>query len=95
MDRVYIEFNAKINTVTEVQSTENTQTSQSFQQWGYRGSYSSSYSTNSQKSDGRKDTREYSMNIKVVAVQDDMPAGMSRLLNLLEDAIRIRGQVIS
>lgn len=32
-------------------------------------------------------TREYSMDIHVRAVQDDMPGGLSRILDILEDAI--------
>jgi hypothetical protein len=33
-------------------------------------------------------TREYTMNINVRAVQDDMPAGLSRILDLLEQTIK-------
>jgi hypothetical protein len=32
-------------------------------------------------------TREYSMDIHVRAVQDAMPAGLSKILDILEDAI--------
>ena len=35
-----------------------------------------------------KFVREYTMNIQVKAVQDDMPAGMERILDLLEQTIQ-------
>jgi hypothetical protein len=31
--------------------------------------------------------KDYSLNIKVHAVQDEMPAGMSRILDILEESI--------
>jgi hypothetical protein len=47
---------------------------------------SAAYKTNS--SSQASQTREYSMDIHVRAVQDAMPAGLSKILDILEDAIQ-------
>ena len=47
---------------------------------------SAAYKTNS--SSQASQTREYSMDIHVRAVQDTMPAGLSKILDILEDAIQ-------
>lgn len=46
---------------------------------------SSTFKTNSSTQASQK--REYSMDIHVRAVQDEMPAGLSKVLDILEDAI--------
>ncbi|MCZ7681558.1 MAG: DUF2589 domain-containing protein [Sandaracinaceae bacterium] len=51
---------------------------------------SSTYKTNSSTASSQK--REYSMDIHVRAVQDEMPAGLSKMLDMLEDAIKDKKQ---
>lgn len=51
---------------------------------------SAAYKTNS--SSQASQTREYSMDIHVRAVQDAMPAGLSKILDILEDAIQDKKQ---
>jgi len=47
---------------------------------------SSTFKTNSSTQASQK--REYTMDIHVRAVQDEMPAGLSKMLDILEDAIK-------
>lgn len=51
---------------------------------------SSTYKTNTSTNASQK--REYSMDIHVRAVQDEMPAGLSKMLDILEDAIKDKKQ---
>lgn len=51
---------------------------------------SAAYKTSS--SSQASQTREYSMDIHVRAVQDAMPAGLSKILDILEDAIQDKKQ---
>lgn len=51
---------------------------------------SAAFKTNS--SSQASQTREYSMDIHVRAVQDAMPAGLSKILDILEDAIQDKKQ---
>lgn len=51
---------------------------------------SSTYKTTSSTQASQK--REYSMDIHVRAVQDEMPGGLSKLLDILEDAIKDKKQ---
>lgn len=51
---------------------------------------SAAYKTTS--SSQASQTREYSMDIHVRAVQDSMPAGLSKVLDILEDAIQDKKQ---
>lgn len=86
-----IEFNAKISSVTESSSSTATNLALSAElklRWGsgsfkFKGSYSQK--KKSRYSD--ESTRSYSMNVKIHAVQDELPAGMSRVLDLLEEGI--------
>jgi len=47
---------------------------------------SASYKTTSTNASAQK--REYQMDIHVRAIQDEMPAGLSKILDILEDAIK-------
>lgn len=38
--------------------------------------------------EGSNVTRDYSLKVKVKAVQDEMPAGLSKVLSILENAIQ-------
>jgi hypothetical protein len=94
IDEMTIDFNAKLTDAVErkTESTFNLDTSIS-------GSYSAFWSpikfearvsaTYNQKSGTtERQQREYSMQIHVRAVQDEMPAGLSRMLDMLEQAIQ-------
>lgn len=86
-----IDFNAKISSVTEYETTTAHKLDLSADlklRWGFgrlnfRGSYS--YQKKTRYADESK--RSYSMNIKINAVQDEIPAGMSRVLDMLEQSI--------
>jgi len=86
-----IDFNAKISSVTEYETSTAHKLDLSVDlklRWGFgrlnfRGSYS--YQKKSRYSD--ESTRTYSMNVRINAVQDEMPAGMSRVLDMLEQSI--------
>ena len=47
---------------------------------------SAAYKTASSTQASQK--REYSLDVHVRAVQDEMPAGLSKILDILEDAIK-------
>ncbi|WP_430410596.1 DUF2589 domain-containing protein [Kordia sp.] len=86
-----IDFNAKISSVTEYETSTAHKLDLSVDlklRWGFgrlnfKGSYS--YQKKSRYSD--ESSRSYSMNIKIHAVQDEIPAGMSRVLDMLEQSI--------
>ncbi|WP_046758983.1 DUF2589 domain-containing protein [Kordia jejudonensis] len=87
-----IDFNAKISSVTKVETVATHKLDLSaelslrwaFGRFNFKGSYS--YQKKNSYSDEAK--RSYSMNVKIHAVQDEMPAGMSRVLDMLEESIR-------
>jgi hypothetical protein len=86
-----IDFNAKISSVTQYETSTAHKLDLSVDlklRWGFgrlnfKGSYS--YQKKSRYSD--ESTRTYSMNVKIHAVQDEIPAGMSRVLDMLEQSI--------
>lgn len=100
IDEMTIDFMAKIN---EMQSSSNTATSTRMNNhkyqtkfkfgwggWGASGGFSASHSSkhSSTASSNSKFQTEFTMNVHVRAVQDDVPAGLSRMLNILEAAIK-------
>jgi len=93
-----IDFNAKINSV-EFIKTDTTLKVKSSVEAGAAGiipqmpfffsaklKVSSSYQRNT--SQGINVERTYSMAVHIKAVQDEMPAGMEKILSILENAIR-------
>lgn len=95
IDHTDIEFNVKINSVSNSRSSEksntnvNNETSVGYKGWRFHASTNLKTSISNQKTSttGEEVKKDYSLNIKVHAVQDDMPAGMSRILDILEDSI--------
>lgn len=95
IDHTDIEFNVKINSVSNSRSSEksntnvNNETNAGYKGWGFHASTNLKTSISNQKTStsGEEVKKDYSLNIKVHAVQDDMPAGMSRILDILEDSI--------
>lgn len=90
-----IELNVKINSISntdESSSTDvNSSTNASASARGlfFRGNVNISASVAHQKksSSSEEVKKEYSLNIKIHAVQDEIPVGMSRMLDILEEAI--------
>jgi hypothetical protein len=100
IDELTINFTAKIqeqqvntSTVTSENSSANS-SGASFRAgwwwWGGSVNYNASVSSKntSTVSSASKNQTEYTMNIHLRAVQDDMPAGLAKVLNILEAGIR-------
>ncbi|WP_345672951.1 DUF2589 domain-containing protein [Streptomyces phyllanthi] len=94
IDEVTIDFNAKLtDSVQRKTSSEFNLDSE------VKGSYSAFWSPikvearvsatyNQKSSSSERQQREYTLQIHVRAVQDEMPAGLSRMLDILEQAIQ-------
>lgn len=98
VDETHIEFNAKIvGTETREQTRENGFNAEVSGSYGggllsLLGSpqvnFKTSFSHQSRTMQGEKTERTYTLNVRVRAVQDHMPAGLEKLLNILESCIR-------
>jgi hypothetical protein len=91
IDTTEIDFNAKINSVEYRKTVSNLKVDASTEAkagWLF-GSAKLKVSTSYQRTStqGNSVNRTYSLAVHVKAVQDEMPAGMERLLGILEDAI--------
>ncbi len=96
IEETTIDFNAKINSVEETKTDETFKFDASldakvqypplFSVATVKLKVSTSYQKNTQT--GTKVDRTYSMAVHIRAVQDEMPAGMEKILGLLEDAIK-------
>jgi len=86
-----IDFNAKISSVTKFSTTSTHKLDLSAElrlRWSFgRFNFKGSYSYQKKKSYSDEAKRSYSMNVKIHAVQDEIPAGMSRVLDMLEESI--------
>ncbi len=90
-----IELNVKINSVYNTDTTTDTKTTANVSanaKYGFlfaKGSINMNASVAHQKKTSEKEEvkKEYSLNIKIHAVQDDIPVGMSRILDILEESI--------
>jgi hypothetical protein len=96
IEETTIDFNAKINSVEETKTDETfkfnaslnakVQYPPAFSIATVKLKVSTSYQKNTQT--GTKVDRTYSMAVHIRAVQDEMPAGMEKILGILEDAIK-------
>jgi hypothetical protein len=96
IEETTIDFNAKINSVEEKKTDETfkidakldvkVQYPPVFSIATVNLKVSTSYQKNTQS--GSKVDRTYSMAVHIRAIQDEMPAGMEKILGLLEDAIK-------
>jgi len=96
IEETTIDFNAKINSVEETKTDETFKFDASldakfqypplFAMATVNLKVSTSYQKNTQT--GNKVDRTYSMAVHIRAVQDEMPAGMEKILGILEDAIK-------
>lgn len=86
-----IDFNAKISSITNTATDTSHKLNLSADlrlRWGFgRLNFKGSYAYQKKTSYSDEAKRSYSMNIKIHAVQDELPAGMSRVLDLLEEGI--------
>ncbi len=95
VDDATIDFNVKINSVEETKSSKDTTAGGSteahagYNGWRFKTGIKLNASFSNQKKSSMSDTvkKDYSLNVHVHAVQDDMPAGVERLLGILEDSI--------
>lgn len=93
-----IDFNVKINSVTTSQSKESSSyggkldVTTSFSIWRFKTTAKLNATLSNQKSSSNSENvkRDYSLNIHIKAVQDDIPEGTSRLLDILHDSITAR-----
>jgi hypothetical protein len=92
VEEVTIDFNAKINSVSETTTTSSSELKASLEAKGGWGPVSAkltcSYSTKKSSSATDKIERTYSLVIHVRAVQDELPAGLEKLLGILENNIK-------
>lgn len=91
IDLTTIDFNAKINSVEYRKTDTNLKVDASLEAkagWLW-GSAKLKVSTSFQRTTSQGNTvdRTYSMAVHIKAVQDEMPAGMEKILNILEGAI--------
>jgi hypothetical protein len=92
VDEAVIDFKAKITGVKESENSTTHNASVSaegsvgFAVW--RASLKASYSFQSSSRKGEKEERSYALNIRVRALQDQMPAGLERVLGILENSIK-------
>ncbi len=91
IEEATVDFNAKINSVeyTKTDSTLKVDASLEASAGWLWGSAKLKVSTSYQKStqSGNEVNRTYSMAVHIRAVQDEMPAGMDKVLSILENAI--------
>lgn len=92
VEETTIDFNAKINSVSESTTASSSELSASLAVKGGWGPVSAelkaSYSNKKSSSATAKTERTYSLVIHVRAVQDELPAGTERLLGILENSIQ-------
>ena len=92
VEEVTIDFNAKINSVSETTTTSSHDLNTSLAVKGGWGPVSAelkcSYSYKKSTSSSDKIERTYSLAIHVRAVQDELPAGLEKLLAILENNIK-------
>lgn len=92
VEEVTIDFNAKINSVVESTSASSSELAASLAVkagWGpVSAELKCSYSNKKSSSSTDKTERTYSLVIHVRAVQDELPAGLEKLLGVLENSIK-------
>ena len=94
VDDATIDFNVKINSVQETKTSSDltyggkTEAHAGYNGFRFKTGIKLSASISNQRKSNTSDTvtRDYSLNIHVHAKQDDMPAGVEHLLDLISDA---------
>lgn len=91
IDNADIDFNVKINSVSTTSTDQKSETKGSASvrsNWFVKADLSASFSNQKSSTSTEEVKKDYSLNIKVHAAQDDMPAGVSRILDMLEETIK-------
>lgn len=92
IERGEIDFNCKINNLEYLDTATSFKVAGdlTFQAGGKRASVKLNVSASYQKTSnsGTKTERTYTMGVKVIASQAEIPAGLDRILGMLEDATR-------
>lgn len=92
VEETTVDFNAKITSVQESTTSSSHDLAASLSAKGGWGPVSAelkvSYAFKKSTTEGSKVERTYSMAVHVRAVQDELPAGTERLLNILENNIK-------
>lgn len=92
IEETTIDFNAKINSITESQQSSSHDLGAALKAkagWGWGSAeLSVNYSYKKSTSSAQKTERTYTMAVHVKAVQDELPAGTERLLSILENTIQ-------
>jgi hypothetical protein len=91
-----IDLNVKINSISSTENSEENNSKASvdasvgYKGWGVTANVKINASVSHQKKSSslEKVEKEYSLHINVKAVQDEIPAGMDRLLDILEAGIQ-------
>lgn len=92
VEEANLEFLAKINSVEYQETTTSDKLGVDLSakaSWGWGSAkLKVSYSHERQSRSGASVTREYSLTVKVKAVQDEMPGGMEKVMGILESLIK-------
>jgi hypothetical protein len=89
IEEMNLEFNMKLSSVQKDTRELKTQASASLGVRAFKGRVrlSAGYSRKSSRSDTSSVDRSYSMNVKVRVVQAEIPAGIERMINILDQLI--------
>ena len=83
IETVDINFNVKLNSVETANTSDKLNVAAEVKGGFGPVSFKVSASYQRQSSTGVKVEKEYSLNVKVKATQDEMPAGLEKILNML------------
>ena len=88
IDEMTIDFNCKLNSVATSHETQDVSVGASLNLnvWKVKLNVTAAYKQSTSKSEQVE--RTYSMSVHVRVVNDEMPAGLDRVLNILENEIR-------
>lgn len=87
IDYTEIDFSAKINETIKTEDSSNLGIGAEVSGGWAPIKFKASFSYNKSSSKSTNMDKEYQVNVKVRAVQDDMPAGLQKLLQMMEKAI--------
>lgn len=91
VQEVYISFSAKLNSIAKSETTSDSLYSDSvkgssWDRYGTTSTMSASYSDKKSAKSGSSEEREFSLEVTLKARQADMPVGLGRILDILEEA---------
>jgi hypothetical protein len=91
VQEVFISFSAKLNSIARTESTsdslyKDSVNVESWDRFGTTSTMSASYSDKKSTRSGSTEEREFSLHVTLKARQADMPVGIGRILDILEEA---------